>query len=96
MPWARIPSDRLDTISAFGYNLEKTDGKFLWYRGPDGELYCVNKYAPRFLFESAGDAVQAGCTAIRLSGDKEIAEAEAAFKAASETEPPDESDDAHC
>lgn len=68
MPWARIPCDKLATIGAFGYELEHDDGRNLWYRGPNGELYCVDRFAPRFWFESVSDAMQAGCTAVKISG----------------------------
>lgn len=74
MPWARIPCDKLATIGLFGFQLEHQDGKNLWYRGPDGDVYCVDKYAPRFFFECVGDAMQAGCTAVRINSPKDSEE----------------------
>jgi hypothetical protein len=80
MPWARIPCDKLAFIGQFGYSFEKEDGRNLWYRYSDGKLYCVDRYAPRFWFESAGEAAQAGCIAVRISTETEAAE----FRAAQE------------
>lgn len=76
MPWARIPCDKLVTIGLFGYELEKEDGRNLWYRGPNNQLYCIDRYAPRFWFESVTDAVQAGCVAVKISGTDEAEKAE--------------------
>lgn len=85
MPWARVPCDKLANISLFGYHLEKEDGRNLWYRGPDGELFCVDRYAPRFLFESISEAVQAGATAVKISTANDGAELAEIHKALSNT-----------
>lgn len=85
MPWARVPCDKLATIGLFGYTLENEDGQNLWYRGPGNELYCVDRYAPRFWFESVSEAVQAGATAVKISSandGKELAEIHEDLKAA--------------
>lgn len=89
MPWARIPCDKLAHINQFGYVLEREDGRNLWYRGTDNELHCIDRFAPRFWFESVGDAAQAGSTAVRISNAKEAEEFErlnAEAKAAVEAE----------
>ncbi|KZY55755.1 hypothetical protein A3736_09765 [Erythrobacter sp. HI0063] len=74
MPWARIPCDKLATINLFGYTLEHEDGRNLWYRDADGELFCVDRHAPRFFFDSVGEAMQAGATAVRITSEREAEE----------------------
>lgn len=72
MPWARIPCNKLDSIGLFGYSLEHEDGKILWYRGPQGKMYAVDRHAPRFFFDSVTEAMQAGCTAVRIATPEDM------------------------
>ena len=86
MIWARIPCDKLDIISQFGYELEHQDGYLMWFRGPENKIYCVDSRAPRFQFESAGEAAQAGATAIRISSERDAADFEEATRKLKESQ----------
>ena len=66
MPWAKIPPENLEHMPLFGYDLVKDDGDFAWYRGPEGRIR-IEKDAPKFWFEDAGEAHQAGATGILVS-----------------------------
>ena len=65
MPWAKIPRENLDHISLFGYTFIQDDGEYAWYSGPSGRIR-IEKEVPKFWFEDAADAQQAGATAILM------------------------------
>ena len=67
MPWVQIPAERLADLSLFGIDLVADDGKFAWYRGPNGRMR-IEKAAPRVFFEDTADAHQCGATAILIGG----------------------------
>jgi hypothetical protein len=66
MPWCEIPTEKLEHIGLFGYDVIMEDGKFLWLHGPKGRL-VVERARPRLWFEDVGEAVQAGAIAIILT-----------------------------
>jgi hypothetical protein len=66
MPWARLPPEKLEHLSAFGIDLLNDEGEFAWYRGERGRMY-VNKSDPKVWFDDVGDAHQAGAIGILQS-----------------------------
>lgn len=87
MVWARIPPDKLINLPLFGIDVIADEGDFVWMRGPAGRM-CIDKRAPRVLFESVSDAHQAGATAIKIGCQEDLA----ALEALADTEPPANTD----
>lgn len=86
MVWARIPPDKLVHLPLFGIDVIAEEDGFIWMRGPEGRM-CVDKRAPRILFESVADAHQAGATAIRIGCQEDMAAIEALAKREPKEEP---------
>jgi hypothetical protein len=67
MPYARIPSERLEDLPLFGIDLIVDEGEFAWYRGAKGRIR-VEKASPIVYFEEIADAHQCGATALIIGG----------------------------
>jgi len=67
MPWCQIPFEKIKQITLFGYDILNEDNEFIWVHGPLGRT-CIDKAKPVVWFDDAGDAAQAGATAILQTG----------------------------
>ena len=64
MVWAKIPPEKLEHASLFGYDLIEEGDKYNSYYNPQGKITFVEKAAPKLWFEDIGEAIQMGSEGI--------------------------------
>ena len=68
MPFVEIPSENLEHLSLFGYDLISDDKDFAWYSSPIGRMR-VEKARPWVWVEDIPDAMQLGAKSIIMPPD---------------------------